>query len=136
MPSRHPLILFTLDKRFYFFDFILEVLVYLHQALYGFASVYNGRMVAFCDELTDLGHGMVRILLGQEHGNLSCLDNLAFAALGLDSRLFDVVMLANLAEDGFDGNRLAFATYNGFAYDAFRQVHVDVPLQDDGVCQQ
>ena len=86
MSSRHPLILFTLDKRFYFFNFILEVLVYLHQTLYGLASVYNGRMVAFCDELTNLGHGMVRILLGQEHGNLSCLDNLAFAALGLDSR--------------------------------------------------
>ena len=48
------------------------------------------------------------MLLGQEHGNLAYLDNLALAGFGMDGRFLDVVMLANLADDGFDGGRLAF----------------------------
>ena len=81
----HPFRLFALDSCFYFFDFCLEGLVHFNQVLDGLASVQHGSMVALSNQLTDLGCGIFRVLLGEEHGNLAYLDDFAFAGLGMDS---------------------------------------------------
>ena len=99
-----PTELHHLDLLIQFLHVNAELLIGVDEVVDGTACVENRRMVLVAAVQADGGQARFGVLFGKIHGQLACLDDLAFPGLGADGIDREVKIVAYDLLDEVDGN--------------------------------